>query len=76
MLSKNKLRVLVGFVVVTLAATALVMLATYSYIKKLRADNKELYAALVVEDRIIRDRVNGCKILLDHPVVKRIMKAK
>ena len=76
MLCKNKLRAFVGFIVVSTMAITLVILATYSYVKKLRADNKALYEALVVSDRVVRERVNNCKILLNDPVVKRIMKAK
>ena len=73
MLSKNKLRVLVAFFVISISAFVLVGLATYSYVKRIRADNVELYKALIEEDRIIRDRSVSCKILLSDPIVMRIM---
>lgn len=75
MLSKNKLRVLVAFFFIAAMAFTLVGLATYSYVKRIRADNVELYKALIEEDRIIRDRSVSCKILLSDPVVMRIMAA-
>lgn len=75
MLSKNKLRVLVAFFVVSAMAFTLVGLATYSYIKRIRADNVELYKALIEEDRIIRAKATGCQLLLSDPIVMRIMAA-
>ena len=76
MLSKNKLRVLVAFIMASTFAFTMIGLATYSHIKTLRADNKELYEALVVEDRIIKARAGDCRLLLTDPIVRRIMKAK
>lgn len=76
MLCKNKLRVFVAFVVASVLAVALLTLAGYSYIKKLRADNKELYAALVEQQAVIKARAAACKILLSDPIVRRITRAR
>lgn len=75
MLSKNKLRVLVAFFAVSAMAFTLVGLATYSYVKRIRADNVELYKALIEEEAIIRTKSANCKIFLSDPIVMRIMAA-